>query len=470
MKKKRSEVATAQETVPDVVGPVVKKAKKHKSDKNGTPITASPVVTPAATEERKGKRPAPTADPQPVAKRAKVEEPPGAAAAEKTKKAPKVQSGNEWAEPAVKPPPPTSRAERTLFLTGLPKDKTEEEIKKYYARLAPDAVRKVRNHLKPSCAYVIFKDVPLLEQALALPGPTLRGKLAVAERFDPTKSKPGPAETAAAPTPTKAAKPKKASPEAPKEHKMFVGKCPDSITDTHILEHYASLGEGAVEKVTWIRQGGTFKGYGFVWFRDEAALAAALKLPPPQVEGRTLTIQAAGFTASQFQLFVGGMKGTGKSIVDVQRYFEKKLGPGCITRSRELTEKDGTSRGAGFLDFASEEFMNRALGTPRPIFGKYILTVEKTGKAKAAAPQPKESIKEREAVIKKCPEGMTDEDLLRHYQSLGESAIKQINWTKDRKIAFIVFCSSEMRNKALEMEPPVVDFHVLKVTAGQPHR
>lgn len=35
---------------------------------------------------------------------------------------------------------------------------------------------------------------PCPEQALALPGPTLRGKLAVAERFDPTKSKPGPAE------------------------------------------------------------------------------------------------------------------------------------------------------------------------------------------------------------------------------------------------------------------------------------
>ena len=62
-----------------------------------------------------------------------------------------------------------------------------------------------------------------------------------------------------------------------------MGKCPDSITNDDLYQHYGALGEGAIVNVIWIGKGDSFKGYGFVYFKDADTKFQALMMPPPQV-------------------------------------------------------------------------------------------------------------------------------------------------------------------------------------------
>lgn len=362
---------------------------------------------------------------------------------------------------APEPNPKAAKAARTIFLRNLPKERTKEDITGHYACLGPKAVSTVRWHKTPHVAEVRFTEPIFAAKALRLPGPIINGVASHPEPFG------FPADSTSLAEP----KPKATPSEPPKElseytYRMFIGKCPDSITDAHIRAYYSSLGDDAIMKITWIRPNGQFKGYGFVSFRDKTALTTALAMPPPEIEGRRLTIQPSGVKASTFQLFVGGYGESGKTIVDARKYYEKFLGKGCITRSRELTRKDGSPQGAGFLDFSTKELMEKAYAAPPPVFGQYALNVQRPGEA--PPPQPSGSPSWRQLRILHCPPSLTEDDLRQHYAPLGPHALHHIDWTKNRQIAFVVFNTVGQLKKALELGPPVVDFHILEVVPPDP--
>ena len=83
---------------------------------------------------------------------------------------------------------------------------------------------------------------------------------------------------------------------------VFFGRCPDTVTDGHIHEHYKGLGKGeAVKGIMWAaaRTGvdrRDFKGWGIVTFTSTEFAMQAAAMKPPVVDGRELVVRWKGYS------------------------------------------------------------------------------------------------------------------------------------------------------------------------------
>jgi superfamily II DNA/RNA helicase len=76
----------------------------------------------------------------------------------------------------------------------------------------------------------------------------------------------------------------------PEERTVFLGRCPDAITEEDVRAHYAPLGPDAILSILFPRPNGVFKGFGHVTFGSAQLAAEAAAMPPPRVAGRTLVV------------------------------------------------------------------------------------------------------------------------------------------------------------------------------------
>ena len=81
-----------------------------------------------------------------------------------------------------------------------------------------------------------------------------------------------------------------------KARKVFLGGCPEDITETHVLEHYqAELGPDCVEKIHFGKEGKgeweRFLGYTLVKFKTQELAEQAAQMRPPVVSGRRLRVE-----------------------------------------------------------------------------------------------------------------------------------------------------------------------------------
>ena len=82
--------------------------------------------------------------------------------------------------------------------------------------------------------------------------------------------------------------------------RLFVGHCPQSLTEEGLRKLFETCGECAVEMVQ--RPNGRFKGICFVTFETATAAAAALKLNGSELDGKSVVVQLASApTASKEQ-------------------------------------------------------------------------------------------------------------------------------------------------------------------------
>eukprot|EP00996_Jenningsia_fusiforme_P004414 NODE_522_length_2149_cov_177.967619_g480_i0.p1 GENE.NODE_522_length_2149_cov_177.967619_g480_i0~~NODE_522_length_2149_cov_177.967619_g480_i0.p1 ORF type:complete len:392 (-),score=69.87 NODE_522_length_2149_cov_177.967619_g480_i0:974-2095(-) len=77
-----------------------------------------------------------------------------------------------------------------------------------------------------------------------------------------------------------------------KDQTVFLGRCPDSIEDSHVYQHFASLGDNAIANIRWVETGGQFRGCGFVKFQNAEQATKALELPPLVVDGKKCIVSA----------------------------------------------------------------------------------------------------------------------------------------------------------------------------------
>eukprot|EP00906_Rhabdomonas_costata_P025582 RCo036561 len=74
---------------------------------------------------------------------------------------------------------------------------------------------------------------------------------------------------------------------------LYVGNCPDNITDADIHAYYASLGRGAIKEIVWGETNGTFQGFGHVIFTSKEHVESAMQMAPPVVNDKKLLVSNA---------------------------------------------------------------------------------------------------------------------------------------------------------------------------------
>eukprot|EP00670_Eutreptiella_braarudii_P010199 CAMPEP_0174310078 /NCGR_PEP_ID=MMETSP0810-20121108/2820_1 /TAXON_ID=73025 ORGANISM="Eutreptiella gymnastica-like, Strain CCMP1594" /NCGR_SAMPLE_ID=MMETSP0810 /ASSEMBLY_ACC=CAM_ASM_000659 /LENGTH=471 /DNA_ID=CAMNT_0015417891 /DNA_START=26 /DNA_END=1444 /DNA_ORIENTATION=+ len=351
--------------------------------------------------------------------------------------------------------------ERSLFLRKCPESITAQLVEEHYNRVVgPGTVQKVtwatsHDGKFKGYGFALLASLDLCRQALRADPPKVNGQaIAVYGCSKNTQ------EIAA-----KAVNERKGSKQ---DNCLFMGKCPDSITNDDLYQHYGALGEGAIVNVIWIGKGDSFKGYGFVYFKDADTKFQALMMPPPQVAGRTLDVKETGKKRTEFELFMGGLHGTDASADLIEDYYNTQLGVArAVSNCRIFTNNSGESRGCGYISFKSKELMEKAWNLDPPYFGPFQMKLERPGQAAPKKSEEKSNANiEKEIIVRFCPALMTDDDLHQHYASLGKDPIAKIQWTKKRDIAFVQFKSPRLKEEALAMSPPMVDFNLCKVEAN----
>jgi len=179
--------------------------------------------------------------------------------------------------------------------------------------------------------------------------------------------------------PAKAAKTEEA---ANAGRRLFVGHCPQSLTEDGVRKLFETCGDCDVEMVQ--RPNGRFKGICFVTFETAKAATAALKLDGSELDGKKVVVQLASAptgskeeqpeAAPSPSVFVANLAaGTDKAAVrGVMREF------GTIKGVTLIQKAEGH---AAFVDFETTEEASKAVaaksfarplpgGTPRITFSR----------------------------------------------------------------------------------------------------
>ena len=159
--------------------------------------------------------------------------------------------------------------------------------------------------------------------------------------------------------PAKAAKTEEA---ANAGRRLFVGHCPQSLTEDGVRKLFETCGDCEVEMVQ--RPNGRFKGICFVTFETAKAATAALKLDGSELDGKNVVVQLASAptrskdeqpeAALSPSVFVANLAaGTEKAAVrGAMREFGTVKGVTLIQKAEAL---------AAFVDFATTEEASKAV-------------------------------------------------------------------------------------------------------------
>ena len=159
--------------------------------------------------------------------------------------------------------------------------------------------------------------------------------------------------------PAKAAKTEEA---ANAGRRLFVGHCPQSLTEDGVRKLFETCGDCDVEMVQ--RPNGRFKGICFVTFETAKAATAALKLDGSELDGKNVVVQLASAptrskdeqpeAAPSPSVFVANLAaGTDKAAVrGAMREFGTVKGVTLIQKAEAL---------AAFVDFETTEEASKAV-------------------------------------------------------------------------------------------------------------
>ncbi|VDO06928.1 unnamed protein product [Rodentolepis nana] len=148
-------------------------------------------------------------------------------------------------------------------------------------------------------------------------------------------------------------------------HTIWMGDLEPFMDETFIRQAFEFHDEKVVSvKIIRNKATGQTLGYGFVEFLDStAARDAMLKLngkPIPGIPTRRFKLNHASYgkenTAGEFSLFVGELT---EDVDDLILFNAFKKYPSC--RSAKVVMNNGKSRGYGFVRFAAEADMDKAL-------------------------------------------------------------------------------------------------------------
>jgi len=82
--------------------------------------------------------------------------------------------------------------------------------------------------------------------------------------------------------------------------KVFLARCPLSITERHLLDHWKDLGPDSVKHITWgqgrAEIGSPFKGWAIVTFATTSLAMKAAAMKPPVVNGQEIVVRWKGYT------------------------------------------------------------------------------------------------------------------------------------------------------------------------------
>eukprot|EP00747_Dinoflagellata_sp_TGD_P112581 gnl/TRDRNA2_/TRDRNA2_171511_c0_seq3.p1 gnl/TRDRNA2_/TRDRNA2_171511_c0~~gnl/TRDRNA2_/TRDRNA2_171511_c0_seq3.p1 ORF type:complete len:368 (+),score=98.46 gnl/TRDRNA2_/TRDRNA2_171511_c0_seq3:104-1207(+) len=173
-----------------------------------------------------------------------------------------------------------------------------------------------------------------------------------------------------------------------KEIKLFLGGISPQTQKEQLLKHFSRFGH-VVDAVAMYKDG-KHRGFGFVSFDDEAAADAACA-EPQQIEGRTVDVRRAvakdqapapqGKAAQDPKppqkdpkIFIGGLAQSTTNEM-LKEHFSKY---GQITDS-VVMERDGKSRGFGFVTFEMPESVSAVLSEPQEIDGRTLDCKEADG-------------------------------------------------------------------------------------------
>ncbi|CAK9042992.1 Polyadenylate-binding protein, partial [Durusdinium trenchii] len=240
---------------------------------------------------------------------------------------------------------------------------------------------------------------------------------------------------------------------------------PDTADEASLSAHFGSCGEGPVRvNVPRHRDTGNVKGAAFVEMKDEESLMQALQLDGSSFLGAPLTVRRATDAIE---------KGAGKGKRDkekedevsvvvkgfpIQDTDEETLRNGfmvCgeVVRIRLPRGSDGLPKGTAFVQFSTEEQVQRALELDgQDIFGSGNISVHRANE-KRKDHKDKEKNDDFTVVVRGLPDWVQETQLKSDFGSCGP--LKRVSVPKDNNgngkgFGYVQYKSDDAVNRALE--------------------
>jgi len=277
--------------------------------------------------------------------------------------------------------------EAKIFVVGIPKTSTEEEVRAYFAQFgAVKAVEMLKDHRTGQCrtyCFVTFED-PLVAKAIqSVPGLELGGSILELSSAWPTKEEeagPGAAQ----------------DPGDADATKIFVGGLMRSTQEEEVQQFFSQFGSITEVLLKKDPSTGASRGFGFITFADEASMQRALaNYDSNLIGGKWVDVrraEAAGAAsegkgkgkgkqaaplalpdaADGRKLFLGGLAHT-VTEAEVTAHFSQY---GAVEEAVVKRDHEGNARGFGFVTFVEPGGMAMALADydKHSIGGKWVET------------------------------------------------------------------------------------------------
>eukprot|EP00668_Euglena_longa_P032018 GGOE01041300.1.p1 GENE.GGOE01041300.1~~GGOE01041300.1.p1 ORF type:complete len:643 (+),score=228.34 GGOE01041300.1:22-1929(+) len=105
---------------------------------------------------------------------------------------------------------------------------------------------------------------------------------------------------------------------------VFVGRCPESVTDGDMYEHFAAVGADTIQGIRWAQKQGRFMGFGYIQFASPQLAAKAAALSPPMIGGRKLLVR--------HQAVLNDPKRKARMLLQVLKMKRKRMGGADASR------------------------------------------------------------------------------------------------------------------------------------------
>uniref|UniRef100_A0A7S1NUR0 RRM domain-containing protein n=1 Tax=Eutreptiella gymnastica TaxID=73025 RepID=A0A7S1NUR0_9EUGL len=259
---------------------------------------------------------------------------------------------------------------------------------------------------------------------------------------------------------------------------VFLGRCPKTITEEHVTEYYSKhlKTDDGIKNIKWVRRyrDGSFKGCGFVEFRDPKLAQKALKLPPPTVDGQQLTVE---LNTPERNRKHGQHEREEREEHMTQKNGKKVTKRGRRAQDKQTDQEKGKPEKGKSLAIANDSRSSastapaKEISTPKSIIAKPAVpkvhssptaSTEVRGKKHRKAGSVEAALSGYDLFLGKVPSSVTEDHVRAHYKSLGADSIHKIRWITDRNgqfrgAGFVTFATDEVRQRAVALGPPVVD-------------
>jgi heterogeneous nuclear ribonucleoprotein A1/A3 len=165
------------------------------------------------------------------------------------------------------------------------------------------------------------------------------------------------------------------------EGKVFIGGLSWETTSDSLRYYFEKFGELSDVALMANKRTGQPRGFGFVSYKDEAAVDIVLAQPSHNIDGRTVDVKRAvprsqapantsgGGRQESKKIFVGGLSPE-VTETEFNEYFAKF---GTLQDSIVMYDKKTSrSRGFGFVTFETEEGVQAVLNAEHEIMGKWV--------------------------------------------------------------------------------------------------